>query len=767
MDLNLPPEVQAAIKAPEANNAERLAAFSVTIATLRDDAVKARKESGIEDVWTQCEEAYLGIDDENRAEFAGARWAKPTTMDSGLVRASNSSDSVRSTAFVRLTSRYVDAGAAKLGEISLPVDGRPFVLKPTPVPELLSAMEDESQVIVAGQPQFKEPEAEGQQPQPLTVADLAKDQQAKADKSAEKAAKRIHDWMVEYGHTAEMRKVIFDGARIGAGVLKGPYPESRTTRAVKRLPGAGIQVEIVEKTKPAGRWIDPWNFYPSRDCLEDVHKCDYVVERDKISESGLEALKEQPGYIADEIDKVIAEGPGGRREENGNPAERSAPQRAKTLYDIWYFYGTVSRKDLEVTNAAAAERLPKDKNRVYAIVTMVNDRAIKVAVSPSKTGRKPFNVFAWRRRLGYWAGVGVAEQVRLPQRIANSATRAMLNNAGKSAGGIHVLDQTQIYPLDNTWTITPDKFFGKMPNATMDDVRKAFASFTVPNTTAQLMTVIEYAFKLAEESSNIPLITQGQSGDTTPDTFGGQQLQDNNANQLLRDVGFSLAEGITNPLVDDLYDWLLQDPDVPDDEKGDHRVDTNGAVAMIERAMQDQTIMLMAPMVENPAFNLNPARWAEAWMRTKRLNPSDFQNTAEEKEAIESAPPPKAPAVEAAEIRANAQVEVAKSRDALTAQRNQADIDRDTAYNESLNVREQQANEYRMEQLRLDRDIKLLDMAKAERISLQEAKTRLADTTIKVNAQRELAGLDGKGPQVATPPTEPPGQAPDGEAYQK
>ena len=58
-------------------------------------------------------------------------------------------------------------------------------------------------------------------------------------------------------------------------------------------------------------------------------------------------------------------------------------------------------------------------------------------------------------------------------------------------------------------------------------------------------------------------------------------------------------------------------------------------------------------------------------------------------------------------------------------------------------------------------------MAKAERISLQEAKTRLADTTIKVNAQRELAGLDGKGPQVATPPTEPPGQAPDGEAYQK
>lgn len=766
MDLNLPPEVQAAIKAPEAGHAERLVAFSLTIAALRDDAVKARKESGIEDVWTQCEEAHLGIDDENRQEFSGARWAKPTTMDAGLIKVGNSSDSVRSTAFVRLTSRYVDAGAAKLGEIALPVDGRPFSLKPTPVPELLEAMEDESQVIVAGQPQFKAPEAEGEQPQPLTVADLAKNEQAKADKSAEKAAKRIHDWMVEYGHTGEMRKVIFDGARIGVGVLKGPYPEMTSTRAVTRT-ATGVTVEIVEKTQPAARWIDPWNFYPSRDCLEDVHKCDYAVERDKISESGLEALKDQPGYIADEIDKVIAEGPGGRREENGNPVERGAAQRAKTLYDIWYFYGTVSRKDLEVTNAAAAARVPEGKNRVFAIVTMVNDRAIKVAVSPSKSGRKPFKVFNWRRRLGYWAGVGVAEQIRLPQRIANSATRAMLNNAGKSAGGIHVVDQQQLYPMDGSWTVTPDKYFGKTPSATMDDVRKAFASFTLPNTTPQLMTVIEYAFKLAEESSNIPLITQGQSGDTTPDTFGGQQLQDNNANQLLRDVGFSLAEGITNPLVDDLYDWLLQDPDVPADEKGDHRVDTNGAVAMIERAMQDQTIMLMAPMVENPAFGLNPKRWAEAWMRTKRLNPSDFQNTAEEQEQIDSAPPPKAPAVEAAEIRAQAQVEVAKSRDALTAERNRADVDRDTAFNESLNERERLAQQYRLEELRLKRDIALMDMAKAERISLQEAKTRLADTTIKVNAQRELAGLDGKGPQVATPPTEPPGQAPDGEAYQK
>lgn len=767
MDQNIPDEVRAAMGAPEQERGERVAAFSVTIARLRDDAVQARRESGIETVWMQAEEAYLAVDDENRAEFSGARWAKPTSMDTGLIKVTNSSDGVRSTAFVRLTSRYVDAGAAKVGEIALPVDGKPFSMKPTPVPELVAGMEDERVIAdpATGQPVMSAPEKD-KPAKPLTVADLAKHMQAKADKSAEKAAKRIHDWMVEYGHTAEMRKIIFDGARIGTGVIKGPVPDVTTTRAIQRN-GSEILVDVVEKVVPVAKWVDPWNVYPSRDCLEDLQKCDYVVEKDQISESSLEALIGQPGYITEQIEACIAEGPGGNRDDTGNPAEKSAQYRAKSLYPMWHFYGSINRKDLEATNPKAALKLDEKVRRVSAIVTMIGDRAIKVAVNPIKSRRIPYHTFRWRRRAGHWTGVGVAEQVRLPQRIVNSATRAMLNNGGKSAGSIIVIDQDMLVPLDGSWAMTPDKYFGKKPNATMDDVRKAFASFQIPNMTPQLMAIVEYGFKLAEESSNIPLITQGQSGDTTPDTFGGQQLQDNNANQLLRDVGFSLADGITNPLVDGMYEWLLLDPDVPADEKGDHRVDTSGALAMIEKALQDLTIIQLQPLVENPAFGLNPRRWAESLLRVKRMNPADFQNTAEEQEQIDSAEPPAAPAVEAAKIRAEAQVKVAESRDALTAERNKADIDRDIAYNESLNTREENNQAARIRELELKVRLAELEYAKDERISLQEAKTRLADTTIKVNAQRELAGVDGKGPQVATPPTEPPGQAPNGEAYQR
>ena len=51
-------------------------------------------------------------------------------------------------------------------------------------------------------------------------------------------------------------------------------------------------------------------------------------------------------------------------------------------------------------------------------------------------------------------------------------------------------------------------------------------------------------------------------------------------------------------------------------------------------------------------------------------------------------------------------------------------------------------------------------------ISLESIKAALASDTMKLKTQKELAA--GKSaPQIATPPTEPPGRAPEGQAYQR
>jgi hypothetical protein len=780
MNAALPADVLAAIEESQAKVEQRMAGFAQYVAAKRDEAVKYRQELGIEAIWTECEERYLGIDDLNRHEWEGQAWSswiKSPSPNGPLRQRGGGDDEGRATAYPRITARYVDAGAAKVGDIMIPVDGKTFGFKRTPVPDLIAGMKDTSPVVVEGQPMTRparpgDPAGpDGQPPAevPLTVKDLAENVARLADEAAEAASDQIHDWMVECRHSRTLRKAIFDGARLGTMVIKGPVPTRRKGIAVKTE--GGIRVESVTTLVPQTAWVNPWNLYPAPDCGEDATSGSYMVEKDAISYRTLQALKDQDGYIASSIDRVLKEGP-----DKCMTTDYVSKGSKPTQFTIWYFWGCIQPDELALCNPNLYAKHKADlSDEVYAIVTMVNDTPIKVALNPLKSGRFPHKVAVWRRRAGCWAGQGVSEQMKSPQAIITGATRAMLNNGGKSAGSQVVMDNEIIVPADQVRRITPDKLWHKAPEATMDDVRKAFAVFTIPNVTPQLLTIIEYGFKLAEESTSIPLITQGQSGDTTPDTFGGQQLQDNNANQLLRDIGMSVAEDLTEPLVQDFYEWLLLDPNVPDSCKGDFQVDVSGSIALIEKALQDQTIAQMGALVGNPAFGLDPELWAVEFLRSKRLNPVNFQLSQEKKDAMANQPPPEAPQVTAAKIRAEAQVATAQSRDELLAEKVRVDTDRDTKFVESQERRDAATYNARMEELKLQRELAdlkyrqaLVDYANRKDIALDAAKTELSKVAMTLSVQKEMAGMNGgKAEEVAEPIVEPAGRAEDGRAFQE
>lgn len=793
----LPPAVAEEIAAARGRLMQKLDAFALYVSEKRDEAVKARKASGIEEIWTYCEEAYLGIDDLNRHEWAGQKWAqwiKSPSME-GPLRRSRVDEEMRATAYPRLTARYVDAGAAKMAEILLPVDGKPFSLKATPVPQLSRALKNKTQVIdpATGRPATRPPRPDEmppvQQPQgpapmqggpgtaaqppqepsapqvPLTVKDLAEHQIALAEEAAEEATDQIHDWLVECRHGPTMRKTIFDGSRLGTMIVKGPIPARREARMVRTGDG-GVTVEVVSKVVPESARVSPWNFFPDPSCGEDIQRGAYVVELDEINEKGLRALRDQKGYIPWAIDRVIDEGPDKCNTRNEG---RTATQQAHSgVYKLWTFWGSISADQLKISNPELYQQ-HRDKigRQVYAIVTMVNDTPIKVALNPLKTGRFPHKVAVWRRRDGHWAGMGVAEQMKAPQQIMTGAVRGLLNNAGKSSGAQIVRNDEALIPANGSNTITPDKEWIKDPGASLEDVRNAFAVFTIPNVTPQMLSIIEFAFRLAEESTSIPLITQGQSGDTTPDTFGATQLQNNNANQLLRDVGFSIAEDLTEPLIGDFYEWLLLDPNVPDSAKGDFQADVSGMTALIEKAVQDQTIAMMGGMVANPAFGIDPKRWFRQFLRSKRLVPTDFQYSEAEQREIDSRPPPPPPQVQAAQIRAEAQVATAQSRDQLAAQKIKVDTDRDALAIQAQAQRTQMERETNLAELAIKRELAMLDYANRYQISLDSVKADLAKTTMQLKAQMVLSGDDGKGPEVAKPAVEPEGRAPDDQAFQR
>jgi hypothetical protein len=811
--IELPDEI-AALITPAEETLGRLETISKVLEDRKKEAVDGRLNSGIEDVWAYCEEAYAGIDDANRGEFNQNRWIKPTHMSQPVTTnaAADKTDANdgRSTAYVRLTSRYVDAGCAKIGEILLPIDDKAFSFTPTPVPDLIKGLEDNSPVIEGGQTLMRpaRPDEMGQVTPPpvgaattpppdvpLTTKDLAEERIEQAKKKAKKAELRIYDQMVECGHHREMRKVLFDAARLGVGILKGPFPTRRRRRAM--MNGAVVMKEDIV---PADKWVDPWNFYPDPACGEEIKNGDYSFERDFFSEKQVRDLIGQPGYIESQLLKVLANGPVTRPVSGKNPVE---PTLNKT-YVIWFYYGTVKRADFEVINAKAAKDIPEQDDTVYAVLTIINDIVVHGTVNPlAKSGEIPYHAVPWLRRPGSWAGVGVGEQLVTPQRVVNATTRALLNNAGISAGPQIVINRKGIRPANGEWVVTPNKIWYMSEDSMTDDVEKAFITYQIDSVEGPLLKIVEYGMRLAEESTNIPLVTQGLSGKTQPETLGGMQLQDNNANQLLRNVGYGFDGHLTVPLVHQWYEYHLLDPNVPDDEKGDFAIHAHGSVALVERSIRAQFISQMTP-IATPQYGVNPKKWFAVVAKANHLDPTEVQFTEEEQAKIDSIPPPKAPAVEVAEIKAKvSQMQIqadqvrAQEEDALARElaqldaqseqeiekvRNQTaqlriklDTDRDTVYAQAETDRVRTEFVGKMKEIENKKQLAQEEFALKHRLNLDQIKQKLADTTMKLNVQKELAALElqvdlkkhvtPSAKDVMKPPTNRPGKASQGKAF--
>lgn len=831
----------------------RLNVLTAQIIDMRESAIQARKISGIEDVWMACEEAYLGIDDMNRHEFNKAKWAKPTSMQGPVSSNQYPDNNIKSSAYVPLSKRYSDNAAAKLGEILLPIDDKAFKIEATPVPDLMEsdiknvmdmmgrpvmrpATPEEMQGQQQGQGQPQPPQ--GMQPQPgmpsappqqapggqppmvpKTTQDIQDEEAEKAEDAAEKAETRIYDWMVESKYPAEARKIIKDGSRIGVGVLKGPYPEVIKVRGARKVVGKdgkpGIAFEMKKEIKPILKWVDPWNIFPAEACGENIHDGDYIFERDFLSPKALKKLIVQPGYSEESILKVLKEGPDKMLLEANN--NNSQDKANDVNFDVWYFYGEIDIDDFSSIDATSIEGIPEEQNTVYAIVTMVNDTIIRAIINPLDSGEFPYHVMPWSRRPGSWAGVGVIEMIMMPQRFVTAATRAMLNNLGLSAGPQIVVNNDLIIPADNRWVLSPNKIWYLSSEAPNDvDVRNAFFVAQIPNAYQELMGAIQYGERLAEEASGIPLITQGRSGPYTPQTFGQAQMEDNNAHTWLRSIGYMYDDCITEPVVNAMYEWLLLDPDIPNEEKGDFKINAHGSAAMVERAIQESTLMGLLQASENPKFQVDQAKLFGEFLRAKKLDPRNIQYSAAEIAEQEKQAPPPPVQVAVAQINAQSraqlaqmaaqedqqktqamitedqqktqatlasQQQIAAEKKAVDIQKVQREIDRGAIYSQEQIQKSQIDNQFREKQLSAEIYLEQIKYANARNLSLDAIRADMGKETLRLQMQDKLstdalqveahkaatarlsAQTEHISNQVEQPPTEPIGRAENGQSY--
>jgi hypothetical protein len=570
----------------EAAHQQDLEALASDIGSRLKEASDGRAASGIETIWEEDIEFYEGIDDANRAEENGGRPQKPEESGGSIVSRVHPKRK-RSNVFLNLVRPYVDAASAKVGDMLLPTDDRNFSLRPTPVGDAVRDALNEQEV---------------------------EEYQTIAKAGAKRAQTRIDDWLVECQWHMEVRKVIHDCAKIGTGVLKGPFPKA-----------------IMGRVQPGSKRIDPRNLFPDPACGENIQDGGYVFERDFITGRRLKELRDTDGlgYIASQIDACLMEGPGKRlANEEGVDEQAGDSER----YEIWYYNGFLTEDDLKT---CGCDIIGDDalQEQIRATVMLVNGRVIKADQEDDETYDFPYDLIPWQVRDGMPWGMGVGRQMRTPQRILNGATRNMMDNAGLSSGPQIIRKSGVLRPADGTYQITPLKEWIISDDATIEDVRTAFMSIDIPTRQQELMNIIQFAMQIAEDVTGLPMLMQGQQGQA-PDTVGGMQLMNNNAHVVLRRIAKFFDDFITEPHVRRYYRVFVS---MYGDqiENMDHQVDARGSSALVERDIQNQAILQMGQMVLNPAFGVKPKVWLREYMRSQKLDPKRFDDDEEEQQGQE------------------------------------------------------------------------------------------------------------------------------------
>ena len=729
----------------EAEKQTKLDSLGVHLASLRSAAIDARIASGIEDQWREDEEFYAGIDEASKSE-SNAWKSKPP----GRIEASPTGNG--SSLFLNITGQYCDSSAASLADMLLTASDIGWSLRPSPLPEMVEMAEgkirpelEKGIVAATGGDQ-----AAAQDRISSIVAEAAQ-RLEKARKAAEAAEEQIKDWHIECQYSGENRKVIEDASRIGSGVLKGPIPEKKSYFAYK-----DGEVVTEEKLIPVSRAISPWSLFPDSGCGQSVHDGNCIFERDYITAKRLKELK-GTGYIDSQIDLVLEEGP--------SEATKTPPKEAgigensddkKNLYEIWYFYGALEKKDMEAAGCECEE----DIANAHAV--MVNNRVIKATESHLEDGEFPYDVMVWKRRMDSPWGTGIARLIRTPQRVINAAGRNLMDNAGLAGGPMWAYNSGLVNPIDGVAELAPRKGWIANEDADLSDMSKAFTFFKMDMMVGELQSIISLGLKFAEDVTGLPMIMQGQMGASSPDTLGQTQILNNNASTVRRRIARLFDDLVTEPHVRRYYRYLLEHSE-NEEAKGDFTIEARGSSALVERSIQKQQIMELGRLVLNPVYGIDPKKWAAEYLRSEQFDSRLFEYDDEEWQKIVanmSQPQSNDPRLQIAQMK----IELDKY---IADQKAQRETDKLLQKDESQN----KDNQHELDVLNMEQafkaELERMRQAGVKDNILDESKVRINETVMRLTTQKELAAVGNGVKQVARDGVEPVGRANNGKAFQQ
>lgn len=756
----------------------------------RDEWVAARKASGVEKRWMEDLDQYHGRDQSTKqaaSMMESAEQGYPVTNQGNKPQ--------RSTVYVNITRPKTNAVEARLANMLFPSDDRNWGLKPTPKPDLIKAAILESQNQASQDNQSAQPAQPGAQPMvqgapqamqqmPMPaaapVAPTAQEQIAEAERRCKAMQDEIDDQLTECQFNAEGRKLLHDCAVLGTGVLKGPIVVNRVSKSWSKLEG-GNGVYVLEEKKekmPASESVSPWAIFPDPSCGDNHHNGIGLYEHKRVTRKQLRDLIGQPGYLEEQIARVLEEGPSQESFETERDTKMRSDSGAKQVdtdtFDLWEYWGEFTPDDMR---ACGVDIPDGSTEKVSGCVIFVNKIVIKAFLNPNETGGLPYDFIQWEKVDGSVWGYGVPFLIRPSQRVLNAAWRQLMDNSGMAVGPQIFIKRRGVSPADNRPEITGRKVWYVDDDVNMND---AFKAVDIPNHGQEIQQIIELSTKFADEEASVPMLAQGEKGNA-PDTVGGMTILMNSSNVVLGRMVKQYDDCITRPHLRRYYDWNMAYSD-KENIKGDFSVDARGSSALLVRDIQSQSLLQLGQFQASPMIAplVNWQEWFKQVLKLQHLDPTDIMKTESEIAQLSQQPPQPPIQLQVEQLKqqgalqlqqvkaqaemqmvqleaqqeqqalangsatphmASAQAAVAKEKiraaAMLEAEHSRANAEQMRAQKE-LEIATQNG-QLRIEELRLKKELALLDYSAKHNLTLEQVKANLAKAAMDNQTKRELA----------------------------
>lgn len=513
--------------------------------------------------------------------------------------------------YMGLTNVKVRAAKAWVVDILANSEDKPWTLRATPIPELSQDAED---AVMRRLEQDIE-----QKGFTFDVTERAKELKALARKFVDKVAgeatermeNKIADQMVEAGWREAFEEFTTDLMMYPSAIIKGPF----LTRE-PALRWQGNELVAVDRITRKVMRIDPFDIFPSPNSTTTQDGA-YLIHRMKYNKMQLMALGSVAGFSDINIRAMLADGEYARRIDyfgcnqrdfvDGLDPEVSPPD---TEYEIACYYGQVPAELLQAHDAALD--MDPQKN-CEAEVWVCDGWVLKAVLNPHPLGRRPFSSTSYTKIPGQFWGQSLPRMLKDIQRICNSSARAIVKNAGYSAGPIGEYDIDRLDQEENISEVRPYRMYATNNSRLLSGQNSpAFRFNTVPNVSRELMETFQFFSRLADDYSGIPAYVMGQpqvSG--AGRTLGGLSMLLGNAAKGVKAVISNVDKYITEPIITGFYELEMmfgEDQSI----KTDCKIVARGSAGILQRELNQsrstEVLQMLTPYLQAGVIDVDAIR---------------------------------------------------------------------------------------------------------------------------------------------------------------